>query len=1342
MLATIFKWQNADSTLDLNRRFSAFLRRGILGGGVIVPVPSTLAVRISPWVAVSYDGMLVTEDTNSPVLNIPVNQTSIISAKAQYRLADTPILEYVVTEASAFNALPDKDYHVVFGAITLSGAATEITVANISLFQRTILDSIGRSPFRGKISTIAELPPNSPVGGNLPGDFFVINQGVGDLPALYCWDGTAWQNITNTLSIAADLTAHRLNLFANEKHLTDDQKDAAAGSQGTPSALNRYVTELDTRLPTQNENDALQGSNGSPSDTNRYLSQEYPLAVTTLVNYVFPLSPITLVAANGPFYVGKNGVGSANGFFSLLDFNLNQGYLNNLDVAPVITGLFTDPLLTIALDPSVNPAVDADGFFTGDLYIAVSASVNTAFRIAYGKRTQAKAMPRSLTVGSNPGDEYIPSQVLEKVLNIKGRSFYSAVPTREQNINLRQDLDYTTSYLGSVLETNVVANNEDYARLSNEPVIGSNFVKNLGILPVYTFQNTSLIGFSYNSSNGRVTYNSGVGLSSVAVGNLFVDGLGREFRVTAVNDGLDYVEIANTDTGIIPTSISTSVGTSSDGSIKKNNNPRNLLLSEMKYSQGVDKIGITKIFQKQDEFSKLDGRVAYGVLRYDSLLEPRLVLYGAWENFLSNFNEAYVRCAGQGSIVVTGFFTNVVLLMKRFATGPDLNISINGEAATTISTAQSGGSSVSSLGGARGPRYERLTVASGLDASVPTTVTISVDTPTASALQVYGIEMVKANSTSGSILEPGIAFENTALIKRSSLTTSLISPVTPNRARGGKSVIAVGTENYQIGTATLTDLDGNSPPSGSCTGTAITGVVSTKLSGYSAGDLIVIEGTNTVIRRISSISGTTVNLDSNTGFASAVTFIHLCSLDNSAPSSVDSQSLRYQLPASFLNNTTNDFETISSQDRFVVHPDGHTVVAGTQISVIDTGFSGASKAIKVNNGGYIKFIVTGTRFDLITNNTSSATVTVSVNGSPTYSLSISGSGATKKTIYQNGRYQSYELILTPTVGDLVISEMMVYEPAAPTISSNPNVVVELPLIANYSNSKSTYLLAPQQYPTGSVFYESFSHMTCLLGTGVNTDWAYAVDFTKAPYGSHSFTSNDGASATFRFLGSAFELSYLTGPDCGIFRVTVDGVALQSSGGTIVGTYTGNQVDAYAAVASKRNIGAYGLSFGWHEVRASIATPRTKNALSSGFRMAFAGYWVGNIGPGGLNSETGPITFGMSRNGVYSGLVDVRNFIPDIFRRDKAPKAAATLSYNRAQVVSVPNGATTVSITYSNPMPNTDYALTVNWLNTVDGSPLYQPLMISGYTTTGFTVTWNYPVDSANYRLTYYLTGFV
>jgi len=65
-------------------------------------------------------------------------------------------------------------------------------------------------------------------------------------------------------------------------------------------------------------------------------------------------------------------------------------------------------------------------------------------------------------------------------------------------------------------------------------------------------------------------------------------------------------------------------------------------------------------------------------------------------------------------------------------------------------------------------------------------------------------------------------------------------------------------------------------------------------------------------------------------------------------------------------------------------------------------------------------------------------------------------------------------------------------------------------------------------------------------------------------------------------------------------------------------------------------------------------------------------------------------------------------------------------------VNATNGSTQATVTFTTAFTSNSYAVIVQWVNTVDGSPLIEPLKITNKTAAGFTIKWNQPTDSVNY----------
>lgn len=71
---------------------------------------------------------------------------------------------------------------------------------------------------------------------------------------------------------------------------------------------------------------------------------------------------------------------------------------------------------------------------------------------------------------------------------------------------------------------------------------------------------------------------------------------------------------------------------------------------------------------------------------------------------------------------------------------------------------------------------------------------------------------------------------------------------------------------------------------------------------------------------------------------------------------------------------------------------------------------------------------------------------------------------------------------------------------------------------------------------------------------------------------------------------------------------------------------------------------------------------------------------------------------------------------------------------RAGQNSIGSGVSSVAVSFSSTIANTNYAVTCTLLNTTDTNPQFQPITVTAFSTSGFTAKWNVPTDSANYVL--------
>lgn len=70
--------------------------------------------------------------------------------------------------------------------------------------------------------------------------------------------------------------------------------------------------------------------------------------------------------------------------------------------------------------------------------------------------------------------------------------------------------------------------------------------------------------------------------------------------------------------------------------------------------------------------------------------------------------------------------------------------------------------------------------------------------------------------------------------------------------------------------------------------------------------------------------------------------------------------------------------------------------------------------------------------------------------------------------------------------------------------------------------------------------------------------------------------------------------------------------------------------------------------------------------------------------------------------------------------------------------SISNAATSVVVTFPATLQtgNTTPKIVAMMINTTDANPQFQDVVITARSATGFTATWNAPVDSGNYKLAY------
>lgn len=73
---------------------------------------------------------------------------------------------------------------------------------------------------------------------------------------------------------------------------------------------------------------------------------------------------------------------------------------------------------------------------------------------------------------------------------------------------------------------------------------------------------------------------------------------------------------------------------------------------------------------------------------------------------------------------------------------------------------------------------------------------------------------------------------------------------------------------------------------------------------------------------------------------------------------------------------------------------------------------------------------------------------------------------------------------------------------------------------------------------------------------------------------------------------------------------------------------------------------------------------------------------------------------------------------------------------QVETESIPNAASSITITFPVALSNTNYVVMSQMENLVDASPQFQNVVVYNKTINGFSARWNAPTDSANYSLSY------
>lgn len=1486
-LRTLLKFRNLDLSKDINDRYTKLFKPGVFEGGELVPASGALKVDIvAPWKIISAEGMVIEETSDSKRigntgLEISAGQQTYVTVKATYQENSNPIVEYHAIEKSVFESLADKEYHVIFALLDIPVGASLMLSSYIRYAERDVVDKLGRSLLRGLYANSSQLPSAK---DNVAGDLWVVANGIGGIPHIYGWDGLQWIIMTDAATAMANLSTHRSNLYTDEKHLTDNEKDAVSDpsivpirtSGVTPSATNPFIDNADPRIPNQNENNALKGTDGDPADSNRYVTEEYPWAVPEEIPV---LSSSGLVYSEyvyvpsiyGPFFIGKRSDSSpekAAAYFKLYDATLNREYTTTIyhptfpSTAVTILGLYKSSTFTLAniIDPA-RPDADLDGFYTGDVYIRWDIRPDTNFRIVYAKKEWMKR----LFDGVNPyhpfpdialrlkaNDAQIPASVIKAIEDIKGRDFDDTPPVSEQNINIRINVVGTKEYVGAVFKSDNVLS--DFSNVAGVPAFGNDFVNNIGIPQNYSFENSGLSSVGYDL--GTITYGATVDLSSVTINqDVFIDGSLNEYRVLSkstntvtiqkrngkvprsidttlyltgnltldskvvtnipstvglytsmivkgnVNipsgtiissiDSVTQITISNAATATILASPFVAVPNTQPnnfyirGSIKKDNNPRKINLATLDYIIGRDRIMCRQIRAVPNEFHPSTDNVAYEIftpIHSATHKEPRVRFYGGFKNREAG-NRSRVVATGTGSILVTGFFTDLFLLADIKNPAPVITVFVDGDPIGTTPTIPN----VADSNGFENEldlqhQYLKMN-ATTLTDLVPHTVEISIANATDDFI-IYGFDLIR-NTVSNVEVLPGRAFVQSDLFQKNTLDSSIALP------RGGyglsyirgKGMVSTRYVNRQLAeytqTTTLFDMDGADDiyiPKGPVNNSVPTfgptqGL--TKFSYYQEGDIVklIVDGVSAEAQKeqiflINSISGGTANFSTPvviTGGTKTATLVHIASTTGDCYDSLREFN-RYMFTDMGVKQSS-DFAYLvqygTATNKLFTLEDGTTAIAGKTIKYVNTGIEGADIALSLEGASSeLRIRVVASQLDLLVVNTSTISGSVYVDGSPVVTVSFTGAGLNKKTIFTNARYQSHEILITGAAGLNVVG-FIVYEPDHSVKLEGSSLATQR-IIANYDSSyayggpNAGSSLYCSMMPTGVVAVDPYK-MGGLFVNATGSDWTTTIDFvtpnvSNPAWGRYTYTDQNNAYFEYTFLGCGFEIEFMSGTNrgyCSIYLNNGSGQRLVTTTNYPSATLknidgSNGNVDMYQLLASRRKFGVSGLTSGLWTI--TVLCTHTKNGTSSAYLINIGtvyeingdGYY--SYSPSkGFRGATGTEDFVYGMDWVKDERTFDSGFAikEDIPSKTKVNTQAITLQDIRTDKITLTSGSA-VAVTFPAPFSDADYIVSYYVVNpSVPSVVMCSP---SSLTATGFTA--NFLVVLTSGTLVYTATKYL
>lgn len=335
-LSAIFRFENLDSTSDLNSLYDGLFKKGIYEGGSIVQSTST-SIAISEFKAISDDGMHIISDS---IINLSIPSTGtkyFIVCKAKYVYDDSPIITMSLKTESALSADAEKNYYIKLGSVTLNGVSASINLND----DRDELSVLGRNPYKG-IFDDAETLESETSGKCQEGDWAVVSaDSNNESVQIYIYSSGVWGGTGNAKILSTSYNQHiqnagaeNVNISHNVPTETEMEGNEDKGAfhisynqlKAIPSGVsssNKLVAENNSKLLTEDQSDALKGntSGGTPNNNNRFITSDTPIATFVNVSATMVSGSdyiqISLPSSTPGYFVGKGVKGTAQYYFEI-----------------------------------------------------------------------------------------------------------------------------------------------------------------------------------------------------------------------------------------------------------------------------------------------------------------------------------------------------------------------------------------------------------------------------------------------------------------------------------------------------------------------------------------------------------------------------------------------------------------------------------------------------------------------------------------------------------------------------------------------------------------------------------------------------------------------------------------------------------------------------------------------------------------------------------------------------------------------------------------------------------------------------------------------------------------